>query len=75
MHSQHCVHLCDSSNFLEPNFTHAKTKLPVMVYFHGHTFSDGSGNFYDASVLASYGEVIVITFNYRLGVFGKEMQH
>lgn len=45
-------------------------KLPVMVYFHGHTFSEGSGNFYDGSVLASVGSVIVVTFNYRLGVLG-----
>uniref|UniRef100_H2YJH1 Carboxylesterase type B domain-containing protein n=1 Tax=Ciona savignyi TaxID=51511 RepID=H2YJH1_CIOSA len=44
--------------------------LPVMVHFHGYTYAEGSGNFYDGSVLASYGEVIVVTFNYRLGVLG-----
>ena len=42
-----------------------------MVYFHGHSFSEGAGSFYDGSVLASYGKVIVVTFNYRLGVLGK----
>jgi len=45
--------------------------LPVMVYFHGHTFSEGSGNLYDGSVLASTGNVIVVTFNYRLGILGE----
>nr|XP_039272096.1 neuroligin-4, Y-linked-like [Styela clava] len=47
-----------------------KNRLAVMVYIHGHTFMEGSGNFYDGSVLASYGKVIVITFNYRLGALG-----
>lgn len=44
-----------------------------MIFFHGHTFSEGSGNIYDGSVLASYGQVMVITFNYRLGVLGKDL--
>lgn len=33
---------------------------------------EGTGNLYDGSVLASYGNVIVITVNYRLGVLGKK---
>lgn len=33
---------------------------------------EGTGNLYDGSVLASYGNVIVITVNYRLGVLGKQ---
>ena len=41
-----------------------------MVHFHGETFSEGSGTFYDASVLSSVGEIIVVTFNYRLGMLG-----
>nr|XP_018668128.1 neuroligin-4, X-linked isoform X2 [Ciona intestinalis] len=49
---------------------HYKNPLKVMVYFHGYTYAEGSGNFYDGSVLASYGDVIVVTFNYRLGVLG-----
>jgi carboxylesterase type B len=31
-----------------------------------------SGNIFDGRVLATYGRVIVITLNYRLGVFGKQ---
>ena len=57
---------------LDPNFTeNDKALLKVMVYFHGHTFAEGSGNFYDGGVLASFGNVIVVTFNYRLGIFGE----
>ena len=31
-----------------------------------------SGNLYDGSALAAYGDVVVVTINYRLGVFGKQ---
>ena len=44
---------------------------PVMVYVHGESFQWGSGNLWDGRVLASYGDVLVITFNYRLGILGK----
>ncbi|XP_063793205.1 neuroligin-3 isoform X3 [Pseudophryne corroboree] len=43
---------------------------PVMVYIHGGSYMEGSGNMIDGSVLASYGNVIVITLNYRVGVLG-----
>ncbi|XP_072290114.1 neuroligin 4 X-linked a [Eucyclogobius newberryi] len=43
---------------------------PVMVYIHGGSYLEGTGNMIDGSILASYGNVIVITLNYRLGVLG-----
>uniref|UniRef100_A0A3B5MT77 Carboxylesterase type B domain-containing protein n=1 Tax=Xiphophorus couchianus TaxID=32473 RepID=A0A3B5MT77_9TELE len=43
---------------------------PVMVYIHGGSYLEGTGNMIDGSILASYGNVIVITINYRLGVLG-----
>ncbi len=43
---------------------------PVMVWFHGGGFSAGSANEYDGRVLASQGDVVVVTVNYRLGPFG-----
>ena len=45
-----------------------------MVYIHGGSYMEGTGNMIDGSILASYGNVIVITINYRLGVLGKS-QH
>ncbi|XP_023720974.1 neuroligin-4, X-linked [Cryptotermes secundus] len=42
----------------------------VMVYIHGESYEWNSGNPYDGSVLASYGHVIVVTLNFRLGVLG-----
>ena len=44
---------------------------PVMVIIHGESYSWGSGNLYDGRALASYGKIIVITINFRLGVLGK----
>lgn len=43
----------------------------VFFYVHGESFEFGSGNPYDGSVLASYGHIIVITVNFRLGILGK----
>ncbi|KAJ6636653.1 Neuroligin-4, X-linked [Pseudolycoriella hygida] len=45
-------------------------KFPVIIYIHGESYEWNSGNPYDGSVLASYGQVIVVTLNYRLGILG-----
>uniref|UniRef100_A0A672KVT9 Neuroligin 4 X-linked a n=1 Tax=Sinocyclocheilus grahami TaxID=75366 RepID=A0A672KVT9_SINGR len=47
---------------------------PVMVYIHGGSYMEGTGNMIDGSILASYGNVIVVTLNYRLGVLGKSLK-
>ncbi|CAL4146856.1 unnamed protein product, partial [Meganyctiphanes norvegica] len=44
--------------------------LAVMVYIHGESFTWGSGSLYDGSILASYGQVVLVTINYRLGPLG-----
>lgn len=48
-----------------------KTKYAVIMFIHGESFEWNSGNPYDGSVLASYGKVIFITINYRVGVLGE----
>ncbi|XP_078011751.1 neuroligin-2 isoform X4 [Phascolarctos cinereus] len=45
-------------------------KKPVMLFLHGGSYMEGTGNMFDGSVLAAYGNVIVVTLNYRLGVLG-----
>jgi len=49
----------------------AKAHLPVLVWIHGGGFTQGSGSVavYDGAALASDG-IVVVTLNYRLGVFG-----
>lgn len=42
-----------------------------MVFVHGESYEWNSGNPYDGSVLASYGQILVVTINYRLGILGK----
>ncbi|CRK92270.1 CLUMA_CG005758, isoform A, partial [Clunio marinus] len=41
-----------------------------MVFVHGESYEWNSGNPYDGSILASYGQVLVVTINYRLGILG-----
>src|SRR5947207_10546545 len=45
---------------------------PVMVWIHGGAFTAGAGSipWYSGSNLARKGDVVVVTVNYRLGVFG-----
>lgn len=50
------------------------SKYPVVVFVHGESYEWNSGNPYDGSVLASYGQILVITINYRLGILGEFMQ-
>lgn len=43
---------------------------PVMFWIHGGGFTQGSANEYDGSMLATQGDVVVVTINYRLGLLG-----
>ncbi|MFD3538958.1 carboxylesterase/lipase family protein [Streptomyces sp. NPDC058662] len=46
-------------------------RRPVMVWFHGGGFTTGAGDLYGrAERLALRGDAVVVTVNYRLGVFG-----
>jgi hypothetical protein len=47
------------------------SSFPVVVLMLGHGFEWSAGHLYDGSVLASYGKVIVVTFNFRLGRLGE----
>lgn len=64
--SEDCLYL----NVWTPK-ARAGANLPVVVYVPGGGFVEGSGSvpIYDGTNLASTG-VVVVTINYRLGVFG-----
>lgn len=61
---------CLFLNIYVPSDVTSDEQLPVMVWIHGGAFLYGQGMFYNASSLASIGNVIVVTMNYRLGIFG-----
>ena len=44
--------------------------MAVMVWIHGGGFTLGSSTEYPGHVLAAFNDVIVVTFNYRLGILG-----
>lgn len=49
-----------------------RKKRPVMVWIHGGAFAGGSGSspLYDGASFAAEGDLVIVTINYRLGVFG-----
>jgi carboxylesterase type B len=66
-----CLYL----NVWTPTGATPSSKLPVLVFIHGGAFSKGTGgsstaDLYDGTYLAASQSVIVVTFNYRLGVLG-----
>lgn len=60
---------CLSLNIWAPNRMEPK---PVMVWLHGGAFYLGAGGsaIYEGQHLATAGDVVVVTLNYRLGVLG-----
>ncbi|WP_208618638.1 carboxylesterase family protein, partial [Streptomyces europaeiscabiei] len=51
---------------------HTRGSRPVMVYIHGGGWQAGAGSMpaYDGARLAARADMVVVTFNYRLGVLG-----
>lgn len=61
-----CVCVCDATDIRDSE------ARPVMVYIHGGSYMEGTGNMMDGSILASYGNVVVVTLNYRIGILGED---
>lgn len=66
--SEDCLYL----NVYAPAGARRGDRKPVLVWIHGGAFVIGAGSqsIYDASKLVRRGDVVVVTINYRLGVFG-----
>lgn len=64
--SEDCLQL----NIYVPHNLSSTTNKSVMVWIHGGAYISGSGTTVDGSMLALTGNVIVVTINYRLGIFG-----
>jgi para-nitrobenzyl esterase len=64
--SEDCLYL----NVYRPANTRRTELLPVLIVIHGGLNHRDSGNDYDPSAMVAKGSIIVVTFNYRLNVFG-----
>lgn len=64
--SEDCLHL----NIYVPGDVSRDRRLSVMLFIHGGGFVIGSAGEYNGQRLAAQGDVIVVTINYRLGLFG-----
>jgi para-nitrobenzyl esterase len=65
--SEDCLHLNVFTQGLRD-----KKKRPVLVYFHGGAYNNGTVNsdLYDGKRLCHRGDVVVVTVNHRLNAFG-----
>ena len=65
--SEDCLHLNVWTGGLRDN-----RKRPVLVYFHGGAYNNGTVNsdLYDGKRLVHCGDVVVVTVNHRLNGFG-----
>jgi para-nitrobenzyl esterase len=63
--SEDCLYI----NVFAPAIAEHK-KLPVILWSYGGGDFEGESNDYDGSKLALQGHTIVVTFNYRLNLFG-----
>nr|KAF6318303.1 carboxylesterase 5A [Pipistrellus kuhlii] len=64
--SEDCLYL----NIFAPAGADSGSKFPVMVWLPGGSFQSGSASIFDGSALAAYEDVLVVTTQYRLGIFG-----
>lgn len=69
---EQCLNLNIFTPKVRTRNSNVKTLLPVMVWIHGGGFQIGSSALksYDGKYLANRANVIVVTINYRLGMFG-----
>lgn len=62
-----CLYLNIFTPYAKPR---ASRLFPVIMHIHGGKYEHGSGNAFPGHMLAASQEVVVVTFNYRLGVLG-----
>ncbi|OAQ66038.1 alpha/beta-hydrolase [Pochonia chlamydosporia 170] len=63
--SEDCLYL----NVFAPESKH-EALLPVMVWLHGGGLFQGASNDYNPQALVQHGNVIVVSLNYRVNLFG-----
>ena len=61
---------CLSLNIWSPAGSNASSSLPVIVYIHGGAFINGDASLYPGNTMAAESNVVVVSIQYRLNVFG-----
>ncbi|CAK9297290.1 unnamed protein product [Gordionus sp. m RMFG-2023] len=61
---------CLNLNIYLPSIKDKSLKYPVLVYLLLDSYNAGTGNTYDGKIMAAKHDIIVITLNLRLGIFG-----
>lgn len=61
---------CLNLSVWTPAAATADSPRPVLVWIHGGGFLNGSSDIYNARWLATRGDIVVVTINYRLGALG-----
>src|SRR3954452_23723890 len=69
---------CLTLNVFRPGADHRSARgrhrggrrLPVLFWIHGGGLVNGSGDQHDGALLARTNRIVVVSINYRLGVFG-----
>ncbi|XP_047384589.1 liver carboxylesterase 1-like isoform X2 [Sciurus carolinensis] len=64
--SEDCLYL----NIYTPADLTKRSSLPVMVWIHGGGLVVGGASTYDGLVLSAHENVVVVTIQYRLGIWG-----
>nr|BAC75712.1 carboxylesterase [Felis catus] len=64
--SEDCLYL----NIYTPVDLRKKNRLPVMVWIHGGGLMVGGASTYSGLVLSAHENVVVVTIQYRLGIWG-----
>lgn len=64
--SEDCLYL----DVYRPRGTQRNAKLPVLLWYHGGGWTQGSGVIYGGQTLAARTNSIVVSINYRLGALG-----
>jgi carboxylesterase type B len=67
--SEDCLYL----NVFKPLNTTAPKPLPIMIFFYGGSWKEGSASFFlynPSQIIGLVRDVIVVTTNYRLGAYG-----
>ncbi|UJR15213.1 hypothetical protein I4U23_002172 [Adineta vaga] len=68
---QHDFHEnCLSLNIYRADLRHGEKQKAIMLFSHGGSNQIGGGSLFDGSILASEGDIIVITMNFRLNYHG-----